>query len=70
MTEFLCITIKKMLLLFMVFRLASLLSILHVILTNLRSLPKSAFVITLQFVTIPLWLLNLKSVWFLVSPIG
>ena len=54
----------------MVFSLANLLFILSVILTNLWSLPMSAFVITSQFVTIPLWLLNVKSVWFLVSPSG
>ena len=30
----------------------------------------SAFVITSQFVTILLWLLNVKSVWFLFSPLG
>ena len=54
----------------MVFSLANLLFILSVILTNLWSLPISAFVIISQFVTIPLWLLNVKSAWFLVSPSG
>ena len=49
----------------MVFSLADLLFILHVILTNLLSLPMSAFVITSQFIIIPLWLLKAKSIWFL-----
>ena len=30
----------------------------------------SAFVITSQFVSILLWSLNVKSIWFLVSPSG
>ena len=54
----------------MVFSLANLLFILDVILTNLWSLPMSALEITSQFVTIPFWLLNVKSIWFLVSPLG
>ena len=46
----------------MVFSLANLLFLLSVILTNLWSLPMSAFVITSQFVTILLWLLKANSI--------
>ena len=57
---------------FMVFSLTGFCSSwnMNVILISLWWLPLSGFVITWQFVILPLWLLKAKSVWFLVSPSG